>query len=110
MVPGLARFDVFRTVFAYLSSVQLYQDHERNHGGALTDYDLAKEVTGLADNTFTDVLTVTVPNAAHSAAIALVLNGRLGADCVWVLTTGWNRVPALMNAATRPRSAMPITM
>lgn len=48
-------------------------------GGALTDYFLTKEVTGLADATFTDVITVTVPNAAESATIPIVINTRLGA-------------------------------
>lgn len=48
-------------------------------GGAITDYILTKEVTGLTDNTYTDVLTVTVPNAAESATIPIVINARLGA-------------------------------
>lgn len=38
-----------------------------------------KSVTGIADATATDILTVTVPNAAHSASIEVILNGSLGA-------------------------------
>lgn len=34
---------------------------------------ITKKVTGIADNTATDVLTVTVPNANHAAAIRLTL-------------------------------------
>ena len=37
-IPGLGRIDVFRTVFAYMSSVQMYQKRERKHGAALTDF------------------------------------------------------------------------
>lgn len=48
-------------------------------GGAVSDYILTKEVTGIADATFTDVLTVTVPNAAESATIPIIINTRLGA-------------------------------
>ena len=48
-------------------------------GAAVSDQYLTKEVTGLVDNTFTDVFTVTVPNAAHAAVIPIVLMSRLGA-------------------------------
>jgi len=48
-------------------------------GGAGVDGLLAKTVTAIANNTATDVLTVTVPNAAHSATIPIIINATLGA-------------------------------
>lgn len=48
-------------------------------GAAGSEYYTTKTVTGLADATFTDLFTVTVPNAANSATIPLLLNGILGA-------------------------------
>lgn len=71
-----------------------------------------KTVTAIADNTATTVLTITVPNAAHSAMIHVILNGSLGAggaiganeasatvtyDIVVTRTAGVN---AVANAAT----------
>ena len=40
-------------------------------GVATSAYKLIKKVTGIADNTATDVLTVTIPNANHAAGIQL---------------------------------------
>mgnify|MGYP001571168226 CR=1 FL=1 len=40
-------------------------------GTATSASKLTKKVTGIADNTATDVLTVTIPNANHAAAIKL---------------------------------------
>lgn len=48
-------------------------------GGAGVDALLTKTVTAIANNTATDVLTVTVPNAAHSATIPIIINASLGA-------------------------------
>lgn len=48
-------------------------------GSATSDRFLTKTVTGIADATATTVLTVTVPNAAHSATIPIVINGSIGA-------------------------------
>jgi hypothetical protein len=48
-------------------------------GGAGTDTILVKTVTAIANNTATDVLTVTVPNASESATIGLTIHGALGA-------------------------------
>lgn len=39
--------------------------------GATTRRSVVKKVTGIADNTATDVFTVTIPNANHAAAIRL---------------------------------------
>ena len=47
--------------------------------GAATRYEWQKSVTGIADNTFTDVFTVTVPNNAHSASLRVRLTGSAGA-------------------------------
>lgn len=46
---------------------------------ATTRTELNKSVTGIADATGTAVLTVTIPNAAHSASILVKLTGSLGA-------------------------------
>lgn len=47
--------------------------------GAATSWThLRKSVTAIADNVATAVLTVTVPNAAHSATLLLQVTGRLG--------------------------------
>lgn len=46
---------------------------------ATTFMDLTKVVTGIANNTATDVITVTVPNAAHAAMITVDITGSLGA-------------------------------
>lgn len=48
-------------------------------GGQNSTYELAKTVTGIADNVATAVFTVTVPNAPHTATIALTLTASLGA-------------------------------
>lgn len=48
-------------------------------GAASSVATLVKAVTGIADNTATGVLTVTVPNAAHSASLRVRLVGALGA-------------------------------
>lgn len=42
-------------------------------GSATSTKQIIKKVTGIADNTATDVLTVTVPNANHAAVIKLTL-------------------------------------
>jgi hypothetical protein len=44
-----------------------------------TSYKLLKAVTSIADNTATAAITVTIPNAAHSAMLNLKLAGSLGA-------------------------------
>lgn len=41
--------------------------------------DIAKNVTAIADNTFTDVFTVAVPNATARAYIRVTFNSALGA-------------------------------
>lgn len=46
---------------------------------ATTMTEIVKAVTGIADATATDILTITVPNAAHSASIRLRVVGSLGA-------------------------------
>jgi hypothetical protein len=48
-------------------------------GGAQTQVNITKLITGLADATFTDLFTVTVPNAAQAAVVELTLLGSLGA-------------------------------
>lgn len=67
---------------------------------------LVKKVTGIADNTATDVLTVTIPNANHAAVVRLLLlssNGSTDAfessrtasgSVVIARTTGANAVAA----------------
>lgn len=47
--------------------------------GAKTSTKILKSVTAIADATATDVLTVTVPNAAHSGTLRVTLTGSLGA-------------------------------
>ena len=42
-------------------------------GAATSCRTLTKKITGIADNTATNILTVTVPNANHAAAIKLLL-------------------------------------
>ena len=46
---------------------------------AASAYKIQKKITGIADNTFTDVFTVTIPNAAHAATIEVCLSGAKGA-------------------------------
>lgn len=48
-------------------------------GAASTANSFVKTVTGIADNTATSILTVTVPNAAHGAAIRITILASLGA-------------------------------
>lgn len=47
-------------------------------GSSTSAVTLTKKVTGIADNTATDVITVTVPNGNHAAAIEVVLVASLG--------------------------------
>lgn len=47
---------------------------------ATTASELVKVVTGIADNTATTVLTITVPNAAHGALIQVTIVGYAGAS------------------------------
>jgi hypothetical protein len=48
-------------------------------GGAASSNKLTKQVASIADNTATAVLTVTVPNGAHSGRLRITLTGSLGA-------------------------------
>lgn len=48
-------------------------------GSASMDTHLGKTVTGIANNTGTSVLTITIPNAAHSGIVHVRLGGSLGA-------------------------------
>lgn len=48
-------------------------------GAATTFNRHIKAVTGIADATATDVLTITVPNAAHASSVRVTLVGSLGA-------------------------------
>jgi len=52
---------------------------ESTVGIALTANKKVKSVTAIADNVATNTITVTVPNAAHSAMLKLTLKGSLGA-------------------------------
>ena len=48
-------------------------------GSAGVMYEFTKEVTAIAENTATAVLTVTVPNAAHAAILEILVMARQGA-------------------------------
>jgi hypothetical protein len=48
-------------------------------GAAGVVYEFTKEVTAIAENTATTVLTVTVPNAAHAAVMEILVMARQGA-------------------------------
>jgi len=48
-------------------------------GDAGTVTTIVKKITGMTDATATDVLTVTIPNAAHAASIRVQVCGSLGA-------------------------------
>lgn len=60
-----------------LTTTKLVASSAETLGGATaaatTRYAITKKVTGIADNTATDILTVTVPNANHATAIRLML-------------------------------------
>lgn len=66
-----------------LATMTFGDDHTVTQNGALgaatTGTRLLKSVTGIANNTATDIITVTVPNAAHSATLKVTLTGSLGA-------------------------------
>ena len=47
--------------------------------GVATSNRIQKQITAMADNTFRDVFTVTVPNAANAATIRLLVSGTKGA-------------------------------
>jgi hypothetical protein len=47
--------------------------------GAQTQVNISKLITGMADATFVDLFTVTVPNSAQAATIEITLMGSLGA-------------------------------
>jgi hypothetical protein len=49
-------------------------------GAATSAHSLVKVVTGIADNTATTVLTITVPNAAHGALVQVTIVGYAGAS------------------------------
>lgn len=49
-------------------------------GGASSGASLIKLVTGIADNSATTALTITVPNAAHGAVVQVTLVGQAGAS------------------------------
>lgn len=49
-------------------------------GAATSANTLVKVVTGIADNTATTVLTITVPNAAHGAMVQVTIIGQAGAS------------------------------
>jgi hypothetical protein len=72
----------FRAVGAALFSSTLAVTGASTLGGAAgaatTASALTKAVTAIADATGTAVLTITVPNAAHSASVRVTLAGSLG--------------------------------
>jgi hypothetical protein len=47
-------------------------------GGAATSTRLVKSLSGMSDGALTRMVTITVPNSAHSAAVKLILTGSLG--------------------------------
>lgn len=56
------------------------QEFVASTAGALASLNrLTKKVTAIADATATDVLTITVPNAAHASSVRVTLAGSLGA-------------------------------
>lgn len=75
-------------------------------GGALSSHRMLFRKTGIADNTATDILTITVPNANHAASIRLTFLSSNGSTdekessrvaeglVVLARTTGANVVPA----------------
>lgn len=48
-------------------------------GSALNSTEIRKAITAIPDNTATATFTVSIPNAAHSASLDVVLTGSLGA-------------------------------
>ena len=48
-------------------------------GTATSRAEINKQVTGIADNTATATFTITIPNAAHSGSIKVILTGSMGA-------------------------------
>ena len=98
---------------AVASSIQLGGTPTSTAGGATTSWRKRKVVTGIVDAVATSVLTVTIPNAAHSAVIRVRLGGSLGAggaiganeasasasyDFVVTRTTGVNAVAGVATA------------
>ena len=93
-----------------LTATRMVASSSRTLGGATaaatTCYSITKKVTSIADNTATDILTVTIPNANHAATIRLLLlssNGGTDAfessrtasgSVVVARTTGANAVAA----------------
>lgn len=82
-------------------------------GAAATKNKITKSVASIANNTATDVLTVTIPNAAHTAMVRVTLVGSLGAggaiganeatgtisyDIAIARTAGVNAVAAISSA------------
>src|SRR5688572_15443217 len=60
-------------------------------GAATTSHRLIKKVTGIADNSATTLLTVTVPNANHAASIQLTILSSNGSTDAFetARTTSW---------------------
>jgi hypothetical protein len=45
IVPGIRRINLFRAVFSYMSSVQLYQQRRSIKGGTLVDFDQSRRIS-----------------------------------------------------------------
>ena len=69
VTAGVLRFNVDANGLINLGGVA---------AAATTSSQILKAVTGIADATATAVLTVTVPNAAHSATVRITVVGSLG--------------------------------
>lgn len=78
-------------------------------GTATSGVELIKRVTGIADNTATTVLTITVPNSAHAAVVRVTIVGIAGAGgaigtCEDVTAVSYNigvaRTPGVAMGAT----------
>jgi hypothetical protein len=67
------------TVMARAAANSLQFGASGTAGSATARTEINKAVSALADNTATATFTVTVPNAAHSASIMVLLTGSLGA-------------------------------
>lgn len=95
------------TLGASLSVPIIYMGASAGSGTATSSTKIIKKVTGIADNTATDVFTVTVPNANHAAVVKVTFlssNGSTDAfessrvadgNVVLARTTGANVVAAV---------------
>jgi hypothetical protein len=96
ILPGIRPINLFRTIFSYMSSVQLYQQRSGRKGGTLVDFDqslrisiqrrFANGLVNMAERPYSRWYIM-----AHSLGSVIALKGLMYPDSGFARFMGYNR-------------------